>query len=221
MAQGILGKKIGMTQVFNEQGELVPVTIVDVAPNVVLQQKNVDQDGYQATQIGFCDKREKNTSKPMLGNFKKATTAPKRFIKEINFSSDVNSNLANLAVGALITNDLFQVGDLVDVTGTSKGKGFAGSIKRHNQSRGPESHGSRYHRRPGSMGPIKGKLKGKKLPGHMGHETVTIQNLAILSVDTEKNLFLIKGNVPGPNKGFVIIKSAVKKLTKEQTHAKN
>jgi large subunit ribosomal protein L3 len=221
MAQGILGQKIGMTQVFNKQGELVPVTIVDVAANVVLQQKNFDKDGYQSTQIGFYNKREKNTTKPMLGHFKKATTLPKRFIKEINFNSDVNSNISHLAVGDPITNDLFQVGDLVDVTGTSKGKGFAGSIKRHNQRRGPESHGSRYHRRPGSMGPIKGKLKGKKLPGHMGHETVTIQNLVIISVDIDKNLFLIKGNIPGPNKGFVIIKSAVKKLIKEQIHAKN
>ncbi|MBP5835651.1 50S ribosomal protein L3 [Candidatus Phytoplasma meliae] len=218
MAQGILGKKIGMTQIFNEQGVLIPVTIIDVASNVVLQQKNNETDGYQATQIGYDPKREKNTTKQLLGHFKKAHTAPKRFIKEIIFK-DINSPLTQLAVGETVSPS-FKAGDLVDVTGTSKGKGFSGSIKRHNQSRGPESHGSRYHRRPGSMGPIKGKLKGKKLPGQMGHETVTIQNLMIVDVNQSKNLFLIKGNVPGPNKGFVVIKTAVKKIIKGEAHAK-
>ncbi|AGL90308.1 50S ribosomal protein L3 [Candidatus Phytoplasma australiense] len=220
MAQGILGKKIGMTQMFNEQGEIIPITIVDVSANVVLQQKNVAIDGYNATQIGFDDKKDKITTKPMLGHFKKAKTTPKRFIKEIIFKKENISSLSALAVGDQVSCDLFQVGDLVDVTGTSKGKGFAGVIKRHNQSRGPETHGSRHHRRPGSMGPIKGKIKGKKLPGQMGHQTVTIQNLVLFSVDNQKNLFLIKGSVPGPNKGFVVIKSAVKKLSKEQANAK-
>lgn len=156
----------------------------------------------------------------MLGHFKKAATTPKRFIQEIKFKKEAISLLSDLAVGDKITSNLFQVDDFIDVTGTSKGKGFQGSVKRHNQSRGPETHGSRYHRRPGSMGPIKGKIKGKKLPGQMGHKTVTIQNLVIVSIDHDKSLFLIKGNVPGPNKGFVMIKSAVKKLTKEQMHAK-
>ncbi|WP_349401777.1 LSU ribosomal protein L3p [Candidatus Phytoplasma solani] len=220
MVQGILGKKIGMTQIFNEQGVLIPITILEVSTNVVLQQKKIEIDGYNATQIGFGDKREKNTTKPMSGHFKKAKTTPKRFIKEITFKKENISSLATLSVGDQVTCDLFQAGDLVDVTSTSKGKGFAGSIKRHNQSRGPETHGSRHHRRPGSMGPIKGKLKGKKLPGHMGYETVTIQNLVLVFVDKDKNLFLIKGNVPGPNKGFVMVKSAVKKLTKEKTNAK-
>ncbi|HBY65893.1 MAG TPA: 50S ribosomal protein L3 [Acholeplasmataceae bacterium] len=141
---------------------------------------------------------------------KKANTAPKRFIREIRFNEELKNELVDLAVGDLVKNELFTQGEEVDVTGTTKGKGFAGSIKRHNQTRGPMTHGSRYHRRPGSMGAIKGKLKGKNLPGHMGHETVTIQNLRVAAVDVENQLLLISGSVPGPNKGLVIVKTAIK-----------
>ena len=210
MAKGILGRKLGMTQVFDENGVLVPVTVVDVADNVVLQQKTVETDGYVATQIGFETKREKLSNKPEQGHVKKANTAPKRFVKELRFKEGLESELLNLAVGAPVSIELFQAGETVDVQGTSKGKGFAGSIKRHNQHRGPMAHGSRYHRGPGSMGPIKGKLKGKNLPGQMGAETVTIQNLKIVNVDVENQVLLISGSIPGPKKGFVIVKSAVK-----------
>lgn len=211
MAKGILGRKLGMTQIFDENGTLIPVTVVDVADNVVLQQKTVETDGYVATQVGFETKRDKLSNKPEQGHVKKANTAPKRFIREIRFE-EVQNELVNLTVGELVKTDLFNVGEVVDVTGTSKGKGFEGTITRHGQHRGPMTHGSRYHRGPGSMGPIKGKLIGKKLPGHMGHLTVTIQNLIIAGVDVENQLLLISGSVPGPNKGLVIIKSAVKSL---------
>lgn len=209
MAKGILGRKIGMTQIFDENGVLIPVTVVDVADNVVLQQKTVETDGYVATQVGFESKRENLATKPELGHLAKANTAPKRFVKEIRFHH-LENELANLAVGSAVECGIFEIGDVVDVTGTSKGKGFQGAIKRHNQSTGPMSHGSRYHRGPGSMGPIKGNLKGKKLPGQMGNETVTIQNLKIVGVDTENQVLLISGSIPGPRKGFVEIKSAVK-----------
>ncbi|QWB96024.1 50S ribosomal protein L3 [Mycoplasmatota bacterium] len=211
MAKGILGRKVGMTQIFDENGKLVPVTLVDVADNVVLQQKTVETDGYVATQVGFETKREKLSNKPEMGHVAKADTAPKRFVKEIRFREELGNNeLAALAVGAPVSIELFKDGEAIDVTGTSKGKGFAGSIKRHNQSRGPMAHGSRYHRRPGSMGAVKGNMKGKNLPGQMGHVQVTIQNLEIVKVDVENQLLLISGSVPGPNKGLVIVKSAVK-----------
>lgn len=210
MAKGILGRKVGMTQIFDENGKLVPVTLVDVADNVVLQQKTVDTDGYVATQVGFETKREKLSNKPEMGHVAKAETAPKRFIKEIRFKEELGNELTNLAVGAPVSIELFANGETVDVTGTSKGKGFAGSIKRHNQSRGPMAHGSRYHRRPGSMGPIKGNMKGKNLPGHMGAEQITVQNLKVVKVDVENQLLLISGSVPGPIKGLVVVKSAVK-----------
>lgn len=212
MAKGILGRKLGMTQIFDENGVLVPVTVVDVADNVVLQQKTVETDGYVATQVGFETKRDKLSNKPEQGHVKKANTAPKRFIREIRFKEELNNELVNLAVGDLVKTDLFSVGEDVDVTGTSKGKGFEGNIKRHNQHRGPMTHGSRYHRGPGSMGAIKGKLKGKNLPGHMGAEQVTIQNLKVVGVDVENQLLLISGSVPGPNKGLVIVRSAVKSV---------
>ncbi len=210
MAKGILGRKLGMTQIFDENGVLVPVTVIDVADNVVLQQKTIETDGYVATQVGFETKRDKLSNKPEQGHVKKANTAPKRFIREIRFKEELKNELVDLAIGDLVKNELFQVGEDIDVTGTSKGKGFAGSIKRHNQSRGPMTHGSRYHRRPGSMGPIKGKLKGKNLPGQMGAEQVTIQNLKVVGVDVENQLLLISGSVPGPQKGLVIVRSAVK-----------
>jgi|SRR5690554_640850 len=212
MAKGILGRKIGMTQIFDENGVLIPVTVVEVGQNVVLQQKTVETDGYVATQLGFDDKREKLSNKPEMGHVAKANTAPKRFVREIRFLGD--NELANLSVGDVVSGDLFANGELVDVTGISKGKGFQGAIKRHNQRKGPMTHGSRYHRGPGSMGPIKGNMKGKNLPGHMGDEKVTIQNLKIVAVDTENEVLLISGSVPGPRKGFVVVKSAVKNHAK-------
>lgn len=207
MTKGILGRKIGMTQVFAENGNLIPVTVVEVAPNVVLQKKSVDSDGYTAVQVGFEDKREKLSNKPEKGHVAKANTAPKRFIRE--FRGD---DLAAYEVGQEVKVDMFAAGDIVDVTGISKGKGFQGVIKRHGQSRGPMAHGSRYHRRPGSMGPVAPNrvFKGKLLPGRMGGDQVTVQNLEIVKVDAERNLLLIKGNVPGPRKALLKIKGAVK-----------
>ncbi|AZB41254.1 50S ribosomal protein L3 [Bacillus sp. FJAT-42376] len=207
MTKGILGRKIGMTQVFAENGDLIPVTVVEAAPNVVLQVKTAEIDGYEAVQVGFDDKREKLANKPSKGHVAKANTAPKRFIKEFRGVS-----AADYEVGQEVKVEVFSAGDTVDVTGTSKGKGFQGSIKRHGQSRGPMSHGSRYHRRPGSMGPVAPNrvFKNKLLPGRMGGERVTVQNLEIVKVDAERNLLLIKGNVPGPRKSLVTVKSAVK-----------
>ncbi len=204
--KGILGKKVGMTQVFTENGELVPVTVVEVGSNVVLQVKTVENDGYEAVQLGFDDQREVNANKPAKGHAAKANTAPKRFVREIR---DVE--LGEYKVGDEIKADLFEAGDIVDVTGTSKGHGFQGNIKRWGQSRGPMAHGSRYHRRPGSMGVIINRvMKGKLLPGRMGGKRVTIQNLEIVKADIENGVLLIKGNVPGANKSFVTIKSTVK-----------
>lgn len=207
MKKGILGRKIGMTQVFEKDGKLIPVTVVKVDTNVVTQVKTIDTDGYDAVQLGFEDKREKLATKAAQGHAKKANTAPKRFLKEIR-GVDVNG----FTLGQEIKADFFTPGEIVDVTGTSKGKGFQGVIKRHNQSRGPMSHGSHYHRGVGSMGPMRPMrvMKGKKLPGHMGSNTVTIQNLEIVMVDVEKGVILVKGNVPGPKKSLVVIKSAVK-----------
>ena len=206
MTKGILGKKVGMTQIFTEAGELIPVTVIEATPNVVLQVKTVETDGYNAIQVGFDDKREVLSNKPAKGHVAKANTAPKRFIREFK-------NVEGLEVGAEITVETFAAGDVVDVTGTSKGKGFQGVIKRHGQSRGPMAHGSRYHRRPGSMGQAADParvFKGKKLPGRMGGQTTTIQNLEIVRVDADKNVILVKGNVPGPKKSMVEIRSAKK-----------
>ncbi|MFV8521126.1 50S ribosomal protein L3 [Bacillus sp. SBS7] len=207
MTKGILGRKIGMTQVFAENGELIPVTVIAANPNVVLQKKTTETDGYNAIQLGFEDKREKLTNKPEQGHTAKASTTPKRFIREIR-DADVNG----LEVGQELKVDVFAAGEIVDVTGISKGKGFQGVIKRHGQSRGPMSHGSRYHRRPGSMGPVAPNrvFKGKKLAGRMGGDQVTIQNLEIVQVDTERNLLLVKGNVPGAKKSLVVVQGAVK-----------
>lgn len=207
MTKGILGRKIGMTQVFAENGELIPVTVIETASNVVLQKKTVENDGYEAIQIGFSDKREKLSNKPEKGHVAKANTAPKRFIREFR-----GVNLAEYEVGQEVNVSIFAEGDVVDVTGVSKGKGFQGSIKRHGQSRGPMSHGSRYHRRPGSMGPVAPNrvFKGKLLPGRMGGEQITVQNLTVVKVDAERNLLLIKGNVPGAKKSLVKVKTAVK-----------
>lgn len=197
MAKGILGRKIGMTQVFAENGDLIPVTVIEAAPNVVLQKKTVDTDGYEAIQVGFEDKRVKLSNKPEQGHVAKANTAPKRFIREFR-----NVNVEEYEVGQEVKVEIFAEGDVIDVTGVTKGKGFQGVIKRHGQSRGPMAHGSRYHRRPGSMGPVAPNrvFKQKKLPGQMGGTVVTIQNLEIVKVDAERNLLLVKGNVPGSKK---------------------
>ncbi|WP_110926002.1 50S ribosomal protein L3 [Bacillus massiliglaciei] len=207
MTKGILGRKIGMTQVFAENGELIPVTVIEAAQNVVLQKKTVETDGYEAIQVGFEDKREKLSNKPAKGHAEKANTAPKRFIREFR-----GANLDEYEIGQEVKVDIFAEGDIVDVTGISKGKGFQGAIKRHGQSRGPMAHGSRYHRRPGSMGPVAPNrvFKGKLLPGRMGGEQITVQNLAIVKVDVERNLLLIKGNVPGAKKALIKVNSAVK-----------
>ncbi len=209
--KGILGRKVGMTQVFTKDGKLIPVTVVSVEPNVVMQIKTVEKDGYNAIQLGVEDKKEKNSSRASVGHAKKANTLPKRFLKEMR---DMEGSYN---VGDTIKADLFEVGDIVDVTGTSKGKGFTGVIKRHGQSRGPETHGSNYHRRPGSMGTMLPKrvLKGKRLSGHMGVDTVTVQNLEIIEVNTNENYILVSGNVPGAKESFILIKSAVKNTRKK------
>ncbi|WP_338954839.1 50S ribosomal protein L3 [Spiroplasma endosymbiont of Polydrusus cervinus] len=206
--KGILGRKIGMTQIFATDGRLIPVTVVEVQPNVVLQMLTKEKNGYQALQLAVEDKRVNLVSKPDQGQFKKANTTPKRFVKEIRNMDGYNS-------GDIIKVDIFTAGEFVDVTGTSKGKGFTGSIKRHNYSRGPMGHGSGYHRGVGSMGPIAPNriLKSKKMPGHMGTEKVTIQNLEVIAIDTEKNALLVKGSIPGPKKQFVVIKETIKGLT--------
>ncbi len=205
--KGILGRKLGMTQVFTKSGKLIPVTVIEVEPNVVTQIKTMKNDGYEAIQLGFDTKREKLATKASVGITKKANTTPKRFFKEIR-GVDINA----YTLGQEISADIFTEGEVVDVTGTSKGKGFQGVIKRHNQSRGPMGHGSHYHRGPGSMGTMRPMrvFKGKKLPGHMGTLTVTIQNLEIVSVDVENNIILVKGNVPGAKNSLVTIKTAVK-----------
>ncbi|MGG4263968.1 50S ribosomal protein L3 [Peribacillus simplex] len=207
MTKGILGRKIGMTQVFAENGELIPVTVIEAANNVVLQKKTVETDGYEAVQVGFENKREKLSNKPEKGHVEKANTTPKRFIREFR-----GTDLTEYEIGQEVNVSIFAEGELVDVTGVSKGKGFQGAIKRHGQSRGPMSHGSRYHRRPGSMGPVAPNrvFKGKLLPGRMGGEQITVQNLAIVKVDVERNLLLIKGNVPGARKALIKVKTAVK-----------
>ncbi|HOE06486.1 MAG: 50S ribosomal protein L3 [Bacilli bacterium] len=208
MAKGILGKKIGMTQVFSAQGELVPVTVIEVAGNVVLQKKTADTDGYQAVQLGFADKKKNRVNNPEKGHAAKAQANPKRFIKEI-----AGEEMAVFEVGQEVKANIFAEGDIVDVTGTSKGKGYQGVIKRWNFHRGPAAHGSGYHRGTGSMGAIGISIirKGKKLAGRMGGEQVTVQNLEVIKIDLEKNVMLIKGNVPGAKNSFVIVTNAVKK----------
>ena len=207
--KGILSRKFGMTQVFTESGVLIPVTVLEVGTNnVVTQIKTKANDGYDAIQLGFDDKREKLSNKPEMGHVKKANTEPKRFFKELR-----GVNVEDYTLGQEISVDVFEAGEIVDVTGTSKGKGFQGVIKRHGQHRGPMGHGSMYHRRPGSMGPTStpGRVfKGKKLPGHMGVQTITIQNLDVVAVDMDKNVILVKGSVPGAKGAILKIKSAVK-----------
>jgi len=209
--KGILGRKIGMTQVFSKSGKLTPVTVISVEPNVVTQIKTIENDGYEAIQLGFDTKREKLATKASLGITNKAKTTPKRFFKEIR-----GVDIKDYALGQEVKADIFTPGEVVDVTGTTKGKGFQGVIKRHGNNRGPMGHGSHYHRKPGSMGTMRPMrvFKGKKLPGHMGVLTVTIQNLEIVDVDLTNNVILVKGNVPGAKDSLVVIKSAVKNPNK-------
>ena len=205
--KGILGRKIGMTQVFAKNGKLVPVTVVEVEPNVVSQIKTVDTDGYDAIQLAAVEVTEKHSNKPEMGHLKKANTTPKRFLKEIR-----GVDVSNYSLGQELNASVFTEGEMVDVTGTSKGKGTQGVIKRWNQSRGPMGHGSQSHRVVGSMGTLLPMrvIPGKKMPGHMGSEQVTVQNLEIIQIDLENNIILIKGNVPGPKKSLVLIKTAIK-----------
>ena len=205
--KGILGIKRGMTQVFTKEGKLIPVTVIEVEPNVVTQVKTVETDGYEAIQLTTGTIKEKSSNKPSMGHTKKANTEPKRFLREIR-----GVNTADYTLGQVIGVDIFSEGEMIDVSGISKGKGFQGVIKRHNQSRGPMGHGSQYHRGVGSLGTMLPMhvLKGKKMPGHMGNVKRTIQNLEIVSIDKENNVILVKGNVPGPKKSLVIIHTAVK-----------
>ena len=208
MAKGILGRKVGMTQVFDEAGKMIPVTVISVEPNVVLQKKTVETDGYSAVQLGYMNKRANLINKPLTGHFAKSETTPKRYIKEMRLSG-----MEEYEVGQEVKCDIFTAGDYVDVTGTSKGKGYQGVIKRHNFHTSFNTHGSKYHRGVGSMGVIAPNRirKGKKMPGRMGHKQVTIQNLVVIRSDADKNILLIKGNVPGPNKSLVVVKNAIKK----------
>ncbi len=208
MAKGILGRKVGMTQVFDVDGRLIPVTVIEVTPNVVLQKKTVETDGYEAVQLGFGEKRANIVNKPLTGHFAKVGTTPKRYVREIRLQA-----MNEYEPGQEVKCDIFAAGDYVDATGTSKGKGFQGVIKRHNFGTGPMAHGSKYHRGVGSMGTIDPNRirKGKQMPGRMGHETVTIQNLVVVRADAENNILLVKGNVPGADKSLIIIKNAHKK----------
>ena len=208
MKKAILATKVGMTQIFNEDGVLTPVTVLQAGPCVVTQVKTVENDGYSAVQVGFVDKREKLVNKPLKGMFDKAGVAYKRFVREFRFE-----NAEEYSVKDEIKVDVFAAGDKIDATAISKGKGFQGAIKRHRQSRGPMAHGSKYHRHAGSNGACSDPskvFKGKRMPGHMGSKQITIQNLEVVRVDTENNLLLVKGAVPGPKKALVTIKETVK-----------
>ena len=208
MKKALIGRKVGMTQIFDEEGKVIPVTAIEVGPCTVTQIKTVEQDGYTAVQLGFGEVKERKLNKPELGHLSKNKLAPKKYLREFRLDS-----VEGMKVGDELKADVFAVGDKVDVQGTSKGKGFQGVIKRHGQSRGPMGHGSMYHRRPGSMGPTStpGRVfKGKKLPGHMGVETVTIQNLEIVKVELDKNVILVKGSVPGTKGAVLKLKATVK-----------
>ena len=209
MKKAIIGRKVGMTQIFDENGTVIPVTVIEAGPCSVVQVKTVETDGYDAVQLGFGDVKEVKVNKPTKGHFAKASVKPTKHLREFRLE-----DVSNIKVGDEIKVDTFEAGETVDIQGITKGKGFQGVIKRHGQHRGPMGHGSMYHRRPGSMGPTStpGRVfKGKKLPGHMGVETVTIQNLVIVRVDSDKNAILVKGSVPG-NKGSILkINDSVKK----------
>ena len=210
MAKGILGKKLGMTQIFEADGRLIPVTVVEAGPCVVLQNKTEETDGYNAVQLGFGEIKEKHTTKPMKGHFDKAGVAPVKFVRELRLAAP-----SEYAVGDKIAADIFAAGELIDASGVSRGKGFVGTIKRHNFSRGPMKHGSKSHREPGSMGPMHSGpggrvIKGKKLPGRMGNQNVTVQRLTVVKVDAERNLILVKGAIPGATGSYVVLKETVK-----------
>lgn len=208
MKKGLIGKKIGMTQIFNEEGKVIPVTVIEAGPCVVSQVKTEETDGYNSIQLGFGAIKESKVNKPERGHFTKANIAPARYLREFRVDS-----IEDVKVGDELKADIFMAGDKIDIQGTSKGKGFQGVIKRHGQHRGPMGHGSMYHRRPGSMGSTStpGRVfKGKKLPGHMGVQTVTIQNLEVVRVDLDKNVILVKGSVPGPKGAILKIKTSVK-----------
>ena len=208
MKKGLIGKKIGMTQIFNEEGKVIPVTVIEAGPCVVSQVKTEETDGYNSIQLGFGAIKESKVNKPERGHFTKANIAPARYLREFRVDS-----IEDVKVGDELKADIFMAGDKIDIQGTSKGKGFQGVIKRHGQHRGPMGHGSMYHRRPGSMGSTStpGRVfKGKKLPGHMGHEQITIQNLMIVDVDTENKYILVSGNVPGAKNSYVFIREAIK-----------
>ena len=208
MKKGLIGKKIGMTQIFNEEGKVIPVTVIEAGPCVVSQVKTEETDGYNSIQLGFGAIKESKVNKPERGHFTKANIAPARYLREFRVDS-----IEDVKVGDELKADIFMAGDKIDIQGTSKGKGFQGVIKRHGQHRGPMGHGSMYHRRPGSMGSTStpGRVfKGKKLPGHMGAETVTIQNLEVVRVDLDKNVILVKGSVPGVKGAILKLKSSVK-----------
>ena len=208
MKKAILATKVGMTQIFNEDGVLTPVTVLQAGPCVVTQVKTVENDGYSAVQVGFTDKREKLVNKAQKGHFNKAGVSYKRYVREFRFE-----DAESYALAQEIKADIFAAGDKIDATAISKGKGFQGAIKRHGQSRGPMAHGSKYHRHAGSNGACSDPskvFKGKGMPGQMGHKKITIQNLEVVRVDAEKNLLLVKGAVPGPKKSLVTIKETVK-----------
>ena len=210
MKKGLIGKKVGMTQIFDEAGKVIPVTAIEAGPCVVAQVKTEETDGYTAIQLGFGDVKESKLNRPEKGHFSKVNVTPKKHLREFRVDS-----VEEVKVGDELKADVFAEGDKIDIQGTSKGKGFQGVIKRHGQSRGPMGHGSMYHRRPGSMGSTStpGRVfKGKKLPGHMGRITVTIQNLDVVRVDMDKNVILVKGSVPGPKGAILKIKSAVKAI---------
>lgn len=208
MIKAILGRKLGMTQIFDENGKVVPVTVIEAGPCVVTQKKTIEKDGYDAIQVGFADIREKLVNKPMKGQFKKAGVSLKRIVREFRLE-----DISSYEVGQEIKADLFAAGEQVDVSGISKGKGFQGVIKKWNAHRGPMTHGSKFHRAPGSMGGSSDPsrtFKNKHMPGHMGNVNTTVLNLKVAKVMPEKNLILIRGGVPGPNKGFVVIRNTVK-----------
>ena len=208
MNKGLIGKKIGMTQIFDESGKVIPVTVIEAGPCVVAQVKTEETDGYTAVQLGFGEIKEKKLTRPVKGHFTKVNVTPKKHLREFRLDS-----VEGLTVGQELKADVFAAGDKLDIQGTSKGKGFQGVIKRHGQSRGPMGHGSMYHRRPGSMGPTStpGRVfKGKKLPGHMGSQTISIQNLEVVRVDLDKNVILVKGSVPGAKGAILKLKSSVK-----------
>ena len=210
MAKGILGKKIGMTQIFEADGKMIPVTVVEAGPCLVIQNKTEETDGYNAVQLGFGELKEKHTNKPMKGHFDKAGITPVKFVRELRLSAP-----SEYTVGQKISAEIFTAGELIDATGISRGKGFAGTIKRHNFACGPMAHGSKSHREPGSMGPMHSGpggrvIKGKKLPGRMGNAKVTVQRLTVAKVDTDRNLILVKGSIPGAAGSFVVLRETVK-----------